>query len=298
MLLGFTSAAWAGVWVRPGGEVYAQVGWTHQQSSQIFDASGALRPQTDPRYVGSLSEVFSAGRYRADELSTWVELGLGHGFELFGSLPLRHAATTWTFTRGSDTLTQPNTGFGDASAGARFGGTRGPFAGSIAAAVRAPLYDNAPEALGLEAENLDFYDDQVPLGPGTIDVDLSVAGGYGAQLGWAQLELGARARDRGYSEALTGRLQLGAKPAPAVAGWVGLAGVASLGNGRAPDRFVDRWGRGPPAIDAQSWLEGSIGASWTAVGGFGPLAGITRTLTGARFPAVTTTFVGVSWTAR
>lgn len=292
-----SSVAFAGVWVHDPGAGYVQLSAVHQESSRVFLDTGAVVPQADPALLGHLSPLFDEGRYATGELSLYGELGIVRGIELVGSLPVRTVSNRWSFAQGSyPDIVQENAGLGDLSAGARVGVVREGWALSGLATVRLPLYDNAPAVLHVEAGNSDFEDDRVPLGAGTTDVDLGAGVGRGLGRGWALAEAGLRIRNRHFSTVLPARLQLGAKPVDRLAVWLGADAWLSLGDGSAPDAFRDRWGKGPVAIDNQSVLSASFGASVALGAGVGLLATVGRAVYAVRFPLLTTASVGVSWT--
>jgi hypothetical protein len=163
------------------------------------------------------------------------------------------------------------------------------------AIVRAPLYDNAPAALRMEAGDSDLTDDRVPLGQGTYEAEVTGGVGRGFGHGWTLIEAGLRARNRHYSLVVPGRVQLGISGA-GVSTWLGADWAISLGNGDAPDFFRDRWGKGPLVIDNQRYVAGSIGVSVAVASGVTVLATGSRTLAGARFPLLTAASLGASWT--
>lgn len=287
----------AGVWVREPGASWLQVSASAQTSTRLFDEAGAARPQASEPFLGSLAGLFSEGRLLGVEAGLYAEVGVARGLELIGALPVRAVSNRWSFARGpSEDLVQDNLGFGDATLGGRAGGPVGRFALSGHATVRLPLYDNGPDRLNLEAGNADFYDDRVPLGPGTIDLDLGGGAGTGLGLadGWTLVEAGVRLRDRGYSTALPGRLQAGVHPAPPVATWLELDGLVSLGDGEAPDFFRDPWGKGPVVIDHASWSRASLGASVALGRGFVLLGTVSRVLAARRFPLLTGASLGLA----
>jgi hypothetical protein len=157
----------------------------------------------------------------------------------------------------------------------------------VLAGVRLPLYDNATGVLRMEPGNADFYDDRIPLGNGTIDVDLSVGGGTSWSWGWALLEAGGRVRNRLYSAALPGRLQVGVRPVQPIAVWASADSQLSLGNGDAPDFYIDEWGKGPLVVDNQSFLGASVGFSVDATETVALFATGSRVITARRYPLLT-----------
>ena len=145
----------------------------------------------------------------------------------------------------------------------------------------------------MEAGNADLWDDRVPLGQGTMELDLGLSGGLGTSRFWALAEAGLRVRDRQYSSALPSRLQLGMRPVERLALWTGIDGTLPLTNGKAPDTFTVAYGKGPLVVDRQSFLTPSLGLAVDLVG----LSGVTftagRTLAGSRFPRLTTLTFGL-----
>lgn len=295
-MIPWTTAAFAGVWVQPPGASYTQVTAGAQWASSVWLPSGEVVPQTDPALLGDLSELLDHGSYEAFDLGVYGELGVAPHLELVGSTALRTAANRWTLAQGEyPDIVQRNTGLGDLTVGGRYGGTRGALAGSVYLTGRLPLYDNRPRALGTGAGNADFEDDQVPLGPGTLDLDLGVGGGWGLARGWALAEVGLRVRSQQFSAVIPARVQLGATPAEPVHLWTGAAVLGSLGNGRAPDEYRDRWGKGPVAIDHQSALTLDAGVQLDLWRGLGVVVSTSRVAWGVRFPVSTSASAGVSW---
>jgi hypothetical protein len=294
LLLLVAASAEGGVWVHRPGTGYAQLGFSHQQSSRVFLADTTLVPQTDEALIGHLSPLFSGARYSADDTSVYLELGVLPGLELMGSLPFRVARNRWTFAQGAyGDIVHRNQGFADPMLGLRAGGILRGVALSGFVSGRAPLYDNSPEALNMEVGNANFEDDLVPLGRGTMELDLGGGAGVGNELGWALLDLGLRLRDRHYSSGLPMRLQVGAKPIARVSAWLGADAEVSLSDGSAPDYFLGEYGKGPLVIDRQSSLQASLGASVELVGGVGLTMSLGRTLLGARYPQLTSLSMGI-----
>jgi hypothetical protein len=147
----------------------------------------------------------------------------------------------------------------------------------------------------VEAGNSDFEDDRVPLGMGTLDAELGGGLGYGGRWGWALAEVGIRARSQQFSAVVPARVQGGLKPVDRLAVWAGAGLQASLGNGRAPDFFRDRWGKGPIAIDDQSALVIDAGVGVDLGDGFGVTAGASRVVWALRFPALPSASLGLTW---
>ncbi len=293
-MLGLGAAAHAGVWVRERGSVYLQTSLQHSVSERAFDPDGVLRESVDEVFMGDDAPVFDEGRSATTDLVTYGEIGLGNGFEIVGSLPVRVTSGRYSFASGlAPDVVNGQVGFGDAAAGARFGKVIHSSALSVLAAVRLPLYDNDHEVLRTQAGNSDFYDDRVPLGNGTIDFDLSAGAGTSWGWGWALLEVGGRLRNRQYSAVLPGRIQVGFHPIDRVSAWLGADGAWSLGNGAAPDFYVDEYGKGPTVVDDQSFVAGTIGASIDASDRVGFYAGGSRVIAAESYPLLTSTSGGV-----
>ena len=293
-MLGLGAAAHAGVWVRERGGVYLQTSVQHSRSERSYGPDGVLRESVDEVFMGDDAPVFDEGHTATTDLVTYGELGLGHGFELVGSLPVRIASGRYSFASDlAPDVVNGHVGFGDAALGARFGRVIRSSALSVLAAVHLPLYDNDHEVLRTQAGNSDFYDDRVPLGNGTVDFDLSAGAGTSWGWGWALLEAGGRIRNRQYSAAIPGRIQVGFRPIHPVALWLGADGVQSLGNGRAPDFYVDEWGKGPTVVDDQSYVAGTIGASVDATERLGFYAGGSRVIAASSYPLLTSISAGV-----
>lgn len=287
----------AGVWVRDPGSAWFQGSFSATTGARVFDAQGQLLPATDDVFMGSVAPLFETGRYTGLEGSVYTELGVIRGLEVVAALPVRRVAMRWQWREGTEPpVVHTNTGLGDTTLGARVGGTVGGVALSLYAGTRLPLYDNSPETLNLEAGNSDFYDNVVPLGQGTIDGEalVGVGTGIGVLDGWALLEAGGRVRDRGFSTALPGRLQVGIKPG-GVATWLGLDGVASLGDGDAPDHFVDPWGKGPLVPDHQSWLAANVGVLVPLHPDWSVLVTGSHVLAARRYPSLAQGAIGIAW---
>ena len=290
------ATALAGVWVHDNGEGYGQLTYAYQRSARMFLPDGRLVEQTDEALLGHIAPLLSAGRYAAHDVTMYTEIGLGRGFEAMASLPMRHVENRFTLARGAyPPIRHANLGLGDLSVGGRYGTGGGPTVASTYANVRIPLYDNRPEALGIEAGNSDFEDDRVPLGQGTVDLDVGGSVGTGGSAGWALAEAGIRVRSQGYSTAVPVRTQLGIQPLDRWSAWAGADLTMALGDGSAPDAFRDPWGKGPIVIDNQSALNLSVGTAVQLVGGLGLTAEARRTVWGVRFPELTTIAAGVSW---
>lgn len=295
MIALLAGVAHAGVWVHRAGESYAQLVVGHAWSDRVLLDDGSAVPQTDPALVGDLSPLFDHAAYTATELSAYGEIGLGRGFELVGSLPLRSARNTWSLAKGAyPDIVQPNFGLGDLAFGARYGGQRGAWAGSAYLSGTAPLYSNRPEDLHSEAGNSDFEDDRTPLGQGTLNLDAGYGVGVGSAHGWGLAEAGLRIRSQGYSEVVPLRLQGGVHLGP-VATWLGADAQLSLGNGSAPAFFRDRWGKGPISVNDQNVLTAELGAQADLWRGLGVTVGASRVVAGQRFPLLTAARAGLTW---
>lgn len=291
------ATASAGVWVREPGAGWAQVAVVHQQAERIYLPPGGADavPLTDEALLGTTAELFEGARFAATDLVAYGELGLGHGLEVYGSLPVRYAQTRFVLARGDyPPILSPNAGLGDAGLGLRLGRTWGGLAASARLGATLPLYDNRPAALNVEAGNADIEDDHVPLGQGSVDVEVGGGVGYGFGRGWVLAEVAARFRTAGFSTAIPARLQVGANPSASVSLWVGAALVPSLGDGAAPDDYRDVWGKGPLVVDHQSSLTVEVGGIGQVGGGWGVSASLSRAVWGARFPALTAGTVGVT----
>ncbi|MEZ4235488.1 MAG: hypothetical protein R3F59_04860 [Myxococcota bacterium] len=284
----------AGVWVRDAGDAYVQAGLSHAWADRMYLAGGRAVPQANPALLGQLAPLFDRAAFSTTDLSAYGELGLGHGLELSAAVPLRYAERRWSFASDWPDLRNHGVGLGDLAVGLRLGKVAGGWAGSGGLVARAPLYDNSPEALRVEAGNSDLADDRVPLGQGTYELEATAGGGRGFGKGWALVEAGLRARNRHFSLVVPGRVQVGVKPVAPVAAWVGADWAVSLGNGEAPDVFRDRWGKGPLVVDDQRSLAVSLGGSVEVAEGISVLATGARTVAGSRYPVLTTLGLGVS----
>ena len=293
-------AALGGPWVKDQGGLYSRVGYDYYRATSAFDAEGQRAPMADERFLSHLGGVFDAGTFSSHTASLYAEVGLGWHLEAFGSIPVSRAANRWEFAQGeSEDIVQSNLGAGDVMGGLRVGGTVEGYAGSLSAAVRAPLYDNHPDVLNQETGNTDFYDDKVPLGQGTIDVDLIAAGGTGWSLkginGWASLEQTVRLRNRDYATAFPGMAQVGVKPLDPLAVMLNLMWQVTADNGEQPDFYFDAYGKGPTIIDRQHYLKVALQGMYDVREGLALEAGGGATLLGARTAAGWFAGLGVSY---
>ena len=253
-------AAAAGTWVREPGHGYVQLAGAYTVAVSRFTEEGRRLPMVDPHFVPeNFEQVFASGRTTQIEASVYAELGVVPGLELVGQLPLRRVVADWAFAQGGETVQLANLALGDAVVGARYG--RLVPRGTVSAAVllRAPLYDNAPERLGIEAGNTDLYDDRPPVGAGAVELDLVVAGGTSGSAGWAQAELGLRLRDRQLGAQLPARVQAGARFGRAFACFAELEALVTVADGKAPNEYLDAFTKGPIALDRAAWLRPAIG---------------------------------------
>lgn len=295
--IGWSAAAFGGVWVRAPGAGYAQLTVGHQASGRVWLPGGEVVEQTDEALLGQIAPLFDDGRFSSTEVAAYGELGLAPGLEVYGSVPARFVQNRWSLAASTyPDIVHENAGLGDLTVGARYGRSWGGLAVSGYAGVRAPLYNNRPKALNMEPGNADFEDDRVPLGPGTLDVDVGGGVGYGLRRGWALAEVGLRLRSSQMSSAVPARVQLGAKPIPRVAAWVGADLTAALGDGAAPSFYRDTWGKGPVVINDASSLALGAGAIVEIHDGFGVIGTVSRTVWAVRFPALTGGTLGVCFT--
>lgn len=299
LLFLLTDAAHAGVWIREPGHPYLQVSAAYQTGSRTWDEQATLRGNADPVYIDHLAPLFESSRYQGLELGAYAEVGVVQGLELVASLPWRAAQNEWEWTNGpQEPVQHRNRGFGDGTLGVRGGVKVEPVALSLLVAVRVPFYDNSPAALNIEAGNSDFYDDRVPLGPGTTDLDIlpGVGTGLGVLEGWALFEGGLRIRNRQFGPQLPARLQVGVRPVHPWALWLEGSGLTTVGSGQAPDFFIDAFGKGPIALDNTHFAQLGLGTQIALPGGFAIGATGERVLWGRRFPALTRAGVHIAWT--
>ncbi len=300
LTLAVTGTAMAGPWVKERGHLYTRVGYDHYRASQAFDAEGQRAPMSDERFLSHLGGVFDSGTFASHTASFYGDVGLGWHLEAFGSIPVSRVSNTWSFAQGdSADIVQTNAGFGDVVGGLRVGGTWQGWAGSLGVSVRAPLYDNHPDVLNQESGNTDFYDDKVPMGQGTTDVDLTAAGGSGWSLGsvngWASLEQSVRFRDRDYATAFPGMLQVGVKPIEPLAVMANAFWQLTANNGEQPDFYFDQYGKGPSIIDRQHYLKLGLAAMFDVREGLALEAAAGLTALGARTAAGWNIGCGVSY---
>ncbi len=263
IIVGLCAVANAGAWGRDPGSAWVQLAWRHDSSVATFDEQGVALPLASPSFLGdTLAQRIEDGRYDSDTASVYGEVGLLPYLTAVGSLPVRVARSSWTLTPSSplSPVRHPNAGLGDLEVGARTSAPLGPINGGLTALLRVPLYDNSPRVLRQQAGNSNFFDDRVPLGPGTIDLDLLAAAGTGVAWGWAQIEAGVRVRDRQYSTVPVGHIELGGRPWDWIAGVLRLAGQTHLADGDQPAFFSDSVGRGPLIVDRARSLTVSGGA--------------------------------------
>lgn len=297
LLSAWSDPAAAGVWVRDAGEAWLQGSLSGSTSTSMFAGNGTLRDTASAPFVGDVAPLFERSRYLGLDLSTYGEVGLGRGVEVVASAPIRYTTQAWHWSVGaSDPIVHRNLGFGDLALGGRIGTVLGGVALSLYAGGRVPLYDNAPDALGTAPGNSDFYDNRIPLGQGTIDGEALAGLGTGLGLwdGWVLFEGGVRGRNRRYSTQLPGRLQLGVQPGP-ISPWIGASGTVSLGNGAAPDFFLDAYGKGPTVPDNASWLTAEAGLLAPVRERWNVVASVSRVVTARRYPALTQGTVGLAW---
>jgi len=300
LALQVTPTAYAGPWVKDRAGFYARVGYDYYRATSAFDASGERAPMHDERFLSHLGGVFDEGAFTSHTGSFYGEVGLGWHLEAFGSVPVSRVANRWSFAQGeSEDILQTNAGFGDVMAGLRLGGIAKGYAGSVGVSIRAPLYDNHPDVLNQESGNTDFYDDRVPLGQGTIDVDATAAGGTGWSLssvnGWVSLEQTVRFRNRDYATAFPGMVQLGVKPLKPLALMWNTFWQLTADNGEQPDFHFDAYGKGPSIIDRQHYLKTALGVMFDVRQGLALEAGASATLFGARTAAGWSVGAGVSY---
>lgn len=298
LVMAVLDTAHAGVWVQGPGEAWLQGSVSASTSSSLHDADGARTSVSDPSLFGNAGVLFDGGRYLGVDVAAYGEVGLGHGVEVVASLPGRFATQRWSWAVGAQPpIVQRNVGLGDLSAGARVGTTtpKG-LALSLYGGGRAPLYDNHPRALRTAPANADFYDDRVPLGQGTLEAEAlgGIGTGTGPLHGWALFEGGVRIRNRGYSTALPARAQLGVKTGPFDA-WLGADATVSLGDGDAPDDFLDAWGKGPLVVDNPSWLTLELGALVPLSDRWSVVASASQVVAGRRWAVLTRGSLGLAW---
>ena len=265
-------SAQAGAWVRSKGSAYLKAEYGYYWASESYDQIGESASMSDERFVGkTTAAVFSEARYFKHDIKLFAEVGLGRGIEIIAALPFTKPTNQWVFLDGDNPdLLQTNLGTGDLELGMRYGGRLGRLPASIGFIWRAPLYNNDPSVLHLDAASQDFYDVIPPLGQGTIDLDVTGAVGTGLPFlgGWTQAESGLRVRNRHYSAAIPGQLQVGLKPVSRLYLAVESRWLVTLKNGTAPDYYYDENGKGPLIIDRQHRLQvaGQFGARlWKAV---------------------------------
>ncbi|MBX2801985.1 MAG: hypothetical protein KTR31_30170 [Myxococcales bacterium] len=293
------STALAGTWVREPGHGYTNVAVGISTARHRFTEDGRRLPMDDDHFVpANFEATFDDASTQQLDVALYAEVGVLPELEVFGSLPVRRSVARWPFAASDDVLTLANTGLGDATLGVRWGRPVGSAVTALAAAVRLPLYDNALEALGLEPGNADLYDDQPPLGAGTVDVDLLASVGGGFARGWLQAEAGVRLRNRRFGAQVPVRVQGGLRPAPALAVFAELEALAALIDGQAPDDYLDAYNKGPLALDRQSHLRPGVGLlvePWASSEGAQPgaLLRVDRVLSGRRTAATTTVTAGV-----
>ncbi len=168
-LLGVPRAAVAGGgWVPARGHSYIEASFLHASTDETYDADGALVPYR------RLADVDRPTTYRDDALALFAEYGLGGRFGIEGDVLLRRArvlepATIFSTSGPADLRLLLKRGF-----------RAGPLAWALSVETRLPL----------------FYDEsEYPaLGSGFVDGAFQWHGGVGSGRGWAQAEVGLRAR--------------------------------------------------------------------------------------------------------
>jgi hypothetical protein len=305
LLLATLAAARAGVWVRPEGEGFAQIGYGLSTATHTFDEGGHALPMASPHFLGDAAPLFERGRFTGHELGAYVEAGAARHVEVFGSLPLRASLATWDWAvPGNEPIHHTQLGAGDAVAGARYGRVGNGGAWSLSGSLRVPLYDNAPEALNQGAGNSDFVDDRPPLGQGTVDID--VGGAAGVSLGgrgWALAEAGLRLRDRGYASQIPARAQVGWSVVQQAAPIADIEGLWTVGTGTVPTTWRDAFEKGPVIVDGvrRLTLGGGLlvrpfaGEVGTRLHGLGAIARASAVVSGARTARSVGGTVSVFW---
>ncbi len=157
-----------GGWIPERGHSYLEASLLHAATEETYDADGTLVPYR------RLAGVDRATTYGDDALALFAEFGLGSGLVGEGDVLLRRARVVEPATR--------FTTWGPADV--RLLLKRGFRAGALA------------WALSLETRLPLFYDetDNPALGSGFVDGALQFHAGVGSARGWAQAEMGLRAR--------------------------------------------------------------------------------------------------------
>ena len=260
-ILLFPALALAGAWVHEPGSAWVETSYRYTVADKMYDRQGTRLPRVDAAFTGpTLSRVFDHARYVGHEASLYAEIGFLPHLEVVGRLPWRTIQSEWSWRKGTEApLIQANQGFGDAMLGLRGGTLLDQVAIAAHGTVSGPLYDNRWYALGRGPGDGDFVNDRPPLGQGTVDTELGLAVGSSVGPVWFQGEVGTRFRDRGYATILPGRLQVGIRPIPEIAGFSEASGQTTVGESSQPSFFIDRWDKSPLVNDRQHWVVGSAG---------------------------------------
>lgn len=182
----------AGAWIRPAGESWSRVG------VEWFAAEDADQDL----------DVFTLGAY--------TEVGVGHGLQLTGEVPIKFAANRF---EGSD-LVFRHESLGDVRLGLEWGVPVGPVRLAVGVDGTYPGYrsvEDYAEADGVSDALLEAYREQFPeIGDGVATLNPRVMMGASAARGWVWIapELGYRLRLGDVVDSITAALGLGAHAIP------------------------------------------------------------------------------------
>jgi hypothetical protein len=191
------SVAWSGAWARDPGEAYAKASLASLKASEMYDASGTVRPLLDPA-------TYADPRYQEVSAALYVEYGLFKALTLVGSLPVKDALQESEGLSGAGGTYGETFGFGDGHLGARVPLHRGRWAAAVEPDLKIPLHPT-PEAGSSDPA----------LGTGLVDFGAAVYVGAGipSVRGYAQGSAGYRIRGGHTAEETYWDLEVGFEPA-------------------------------------------------------------------------------------
>ncbi len=192
--------AMAGPWTLAGGEYFFQLGMQRQSTARQFDAAGA-----DSGYPG--------GQFSDRTISGYLEYGLADPLGLVLSVPFKSVQL------GEGAGQRSESGAADATLGLKLGVLSRPIVAAIQVETRVPLGYGKPQGSLLG-------DDRTDVG---ISMLLGRSGGPGD--GFAQGQLGYRARGRGPADGVFYSLSAGTHPLHTALVLAEFSGVRHVGTG-------------------------------------------------------------------
>lgn len=232
LLLLLPTAAVAGPWVRPLGSGFAKVGVTHFRSSN-----------------GVNFGVSTGLAYRSTAVDTYVEAGLGRGFQVVASLPYVAAYNQasgdvrWRHQWAGDLRLELDTRLHKSK----------PFA--LGVEMRVPTYRDPADyvaAKGMTAQMLEATASNFPqLGDTNLDITVKGMAGASFKRGWVTGELGPRFRTEGFASGVFGASSVGLWAVP-----------EHLGVNLYTNANLNLWGGSAAVASRELWyVEGSVFAT-------------------------------------